>query len=94
MRQNEWLLLSAYHAGRLADHPTPVGSVKLLSAPLRAGFVSRSRIRTIGSAHHPTTEASPPGCVALPPVLTTQDFRSHLVPMALPDSFLIHLSIG
>ena len=27
MRQNEWLLLSACHAGRLADHPTPVVSV-------------------------------------------------------------------
>ena len=59
------------HAGRLGDHQTPVGSVKLLSAQVPAGFVSRSRIRTFGSARDPPTEASQPACVALPPMLTT-----------------------
>jgi hypothetical protein len=29
MNKETWLLLSARHAGRLADHRTPVGSVNL-----------------------------------------------------------------
>jgi hypothetical protein len=76
--QISWPIVSACHAGRLADHPTPVGSVKWLSAPFLAGFVRRSRIPTIGSAHHPTTEAPPPGCVALPPVQITSDTHSSM----------------
>src|SRR5215813_10419270 len=69
--KTNWPNVSACHAGRLGDHPTPVGSVKLPSARFPAGFVSRSRIRTFGSAHNPTTEASQSGFVALSPVLTT-----------------------
>ena len=44
----------------LGDNPRPVGSVRFLSAPFPAGFVSRSRILTFGSARDPTTEASQP----------------------------------
>jgi hypothetical protein len=71
-----WPIVSACHAGRLGDHPTPVGSVRWLSAPLRAGCVSRSRIRPIGSAHHPPTDASPRAGDTFLPVLTPEDFRS------------------
>jgi len=42
------------------DGSMPVGSVKVLSAPFPEGFISRSRIRTIGSAHNLTPEASQP----------------------------------
>ena len=42
----------------LGDHPRPVGSVRVPSAPFPAGLVSRSRIRTIGSAREPPTESS------------------------------------
>src|SRR6266568_9072608 len=51
------------------ERSKPVGSVRWLSARFPAGLVSRSRIRTIGSARNPTTESSQHTCVALPPVL-------------------------
>src|SRR5215831_14926778 len=71
--ETNWSILSACHAGCLVNHPTPVGSVSLPSASFPAGFVSRSRIRTFGSACEPNTESSQPGCVSLPPVLITWD---------------------
>jgi hypothetical protein len=42
-----WPIVSACHAGRLGDHRTPVGSVKLLSAPFPAGPMRRSRMRPL-----------------------------------------------
>src|SRR5215472_7014693 len=50
----------AFHTGKrrgstlARETSMPVCSVSLLSSPFPAGFISRSRIRTIGSAHDPT----------------------------------------
>jgi hypothetical protein len=42
-----WPIVSACHAGRLGDHPTPVGSARMLSAQVPAGFTRRSRMRPL-----------------------------------------------
>ena len=47
MNKETWLLLSARHAGRLADHRTPVGSVRFLSAQMPAGPARSWRIRPL-----------------------------------------------
>jgi len=41
------LLLSTCHAERLADHRTPVGSVRSLSAQMPEGFARRSQMRPL-----------------------------------------------
>jgi hypothetical protein len=38
-----WPFVSACHAGRLGDHPTPVGSAEIASSQVLPGFVRFSR---------------------------------------------------
>ena len=66
--QKKWLIVAACHAGMPEDNRTPVGSVRVLSARFLEGFISRSRIRTIGSTHDPIAASSP--------VLATWNIRS------------------